>query len=47
MEWAYKCDTNERFQRIHDGNLEEDKILEKFRDVIYRKYNETRNEYIK
>lgn len=47
MEWAYKSDTNERFQRIHDSDLAEDKILEKFRDIVYKKYNETRNEYIK
>jgi len=47
MEWAYKGDSNERFQRIHDSDLAEDEILEKFIDIVYRKYNETRNEYIK
>ena len=47
IEWAYRADKNERFQRIHEDDLSEDEILEKFRDIVYRKYNETRNEYIK
>jgi len=47
MEWAYRADTNERFQRIHDGELVEDKIFQKFVCEVYKKYNETKKEYIK
>lgn len=47
MEWAYKGDVKERFQRVHDSTLAEDKILEDFKDIVYKKYNEARNEYIK
>lgn len=47
MEWAYKGDPDERFQRMHKGGLSEDKILEKFRDTVYRKYYEAKSEYIK
>lgn len=47
IEWAYKADKNERFQRVHDGNLAEDGILKRFVDTVYKKYNETRKEYIK
>lgn len=47
IEWAYKGDTRERFQRVHNGKLAEDKILEEFRDIVYKKYNEAKKEYIK
>jgi hypothetical protein len=47
MEWAYKGDAKERFQRIHDSILAEDKILKDFESIVYKKYNEARNEYIK
>jgi len=47
IEWAYKGDVKERFQRVHDSTLVEDKILEDFRDIVYKKYNEARNKYIK
>lgn len=47
IEWAYKADKNERFQRVHDGDLAEDNILERFVETVYKKYNETRKRYIK
>lgn len=47
IEWAYKADKNERFQRVHDGDLTEDNIFKKFVELVYKKYNETRKEYIK
>ena len=46
IEWAYKADKNERFQRVHSEDLKEDKILKKFIEIVYKKYNETRNRYI-
>jgi len=48
MEWVYKADNNGRFQRVHyDGGLAEDKILKRFIEIVYKKYSETRKEYIK
>lgn len=47
IEWAYKADKNERFQRVHDGDLAEDNVLKKLVEMVYKKYNETRKEYIK
>lgn len=46
MEWAYKADKSERFQRIHTENLTEDKIFKRFIEIVYKKYNEARNRYI-
>ena len=47
IEWAYKADKNERFQRVHDGDLAEDNVLKKFVEMVYKKYDETRKVYIK
>jgi len=47
LEWAHKSDPNERFQRVHESELIEDKALEEFRNIVYKKYNETRNKYIR
>lgn len=47
MEWAYKANTNERFQRAHSGPLPEDKILERFVEIVYKRYNDERRRYIK
>lgn len=47
MEWAYKADKNERFQRVHSGDLSEDKILKKFVEIVYKKYDDERRRYIK
>ena len=47
IEWAYKADKNGRFQRIHDGDLVEDNVFKKFVEMVYKKYDETRKEYIK
>src|SRR3989338_2345568 len=38
IEWAYKCDSDERFQRAHLSGLSEDKIIENFTDIVHRKY---------
>lgn len=46
MEWAYSSNADERFQRMHEAALVEDKILENFRDIVFKKYIETRNKYI-
>ena len=47
IEWAYKADKNERFQRVHNGDLAEDNILKRFVEMVFKKYNEARREYIK
>lgn len=47
IEWAYKADKSERFQRVHDGDLAEDNVLKRFVETVCKKYNETRKEYIK
>ncbi|MDE2588905.1 MAG: hypothetical protein KGL95_04495 [Patescibacteria group bacterium] len=47
IEWAYQSDVQERFQKVHYGILEEDIIFSKFRDVVYKKYDEARSAYIK
>ena len=47
MEWAYRADKNERFQRLHSNDLAEDKTLKRFTEIVYKKYNETKKEYIK
>ena len=46
MEWAYKSDIYERFQKVHDGPIEEDKVFNSFKNIVYKKYNEDRNKYI-
>ena len=46
MEWAYRADKNERFQRVHSEELAEDKILKRFIEIVYKKYNEVRSQYI-
>jgi hypothetical protein len=45
--WAYKSDTNQRFQDLHNECLGDDITFNHFRDIIYKKYDETRNRYIK
>lgn len=47
IEWAYKSDTNERFQNVHNDSWKEDVEFDHLRDLVYKKYNEDRNEYIK
>lgn len=47
IEWAYKSDTYDRFQKVHDSTWKEDIVFNNFRDVVYKKYDENRNEYIK
>lgn len=47
VEWAYKSDTYDRFQKVHDSIWKEDIIFNNFRDIVYKKYDENRNEYIK
>ena len=47
IEWAYREDSKERFQIVHDKALGQDKILNDFRELVYKKYNEQRNKYLK
>jgi hypothetical protein len=47
IEWVYKSDENERFQRVHESNYSEDKVLEDFFKLVCKKYDETRNTYLK
>jgi len=47
IEWVYKSDENERFQKIHESNYTEDRVLEDFFKLVCKKYNETRNAYLK
>lgn len=48
MEWAYREDNKARFQELHnDMYLTQDKILNDFRDLVYKKYNEQRKKYLK
>jgi len=46
IEWAYREDSNERFQRLHYKALEQDKIFSDFRELVYKKYNEQRKKYL-
>jgi hypothetical protein len=47
IEWYYKCDPSERFQRVHwENELKEDKTFENFREIVYRKYEQDRNRYL-
>lgn len=47
IEWAYKADKNERFQRVHDSDLAEDETLKKFTEIVYKKYDKTKKEYFR
>jgi hypothetical protein len=46
VEWAYREDSRERFQRVHYKVLEQDKILNDFRELVYKKYNEQKEKYL-
>lgn len=46
IEWAYREDGETRFQDLHCGGLEQDKILNNFRELVYRKYDEQRRKYL-
>jgi len=46
IEWAYSEDIYARFQKVHHGDLDQDKILNDFRELVYKKYNEQREKYI-
>lgn len=48
LSWFYNCDTKEeRFQKLYKGNLEIDEELNKFSELIYKKYDEAREKYLK
>ena len=48
IEWAYKEDSGARFQELHnDMYLTQDKILNDFRELVYKKYNEQKKKYLK
>ncbi len=46
IEWAYRADIKERFQEVHDGELMEDKIFENFKEIVNKKYEKARKQYI-
>lgn len=47
LEWAYSADTAVRFQKIHEGDLAEDKIFNDFRQVVYAEYERTKKLYVR
>lgn len=49
MEWACREDSNERAQKLfREGlELERDKVLNDFRELVYKKYDEQRKKYLK
>lgn len=48
IEWGYREDSGARFQELHnDMYLTQDKTLNDFRDLVYKKYNEQRKKYLK
>lgn len=47
IEWAFKEDSYIRFQKLHSKGLKQDKVLDDFKKLIYKKYNEKRNKYLK
>ena len=47
LEWAYREDDGLRAQKLYSVGLEKDKMLDDFRGVVYKKYNEQRKKYIK
>lgn len=48
IEWAYREDSNARFQELHnDMWLSQDKTLNDFRELVYKKYNEQKKKYLK
>lgn len=46
IEWAYREDSGERFQRLHYKALEQDKAFNDFQKLIYKKYNEQKEKYL-
>jgi len=47
IEWTYREDSGARFQELHnDMRLIQDEILDDFRSMVYRKYNEQRKKYV-
>jgi len=47
IEWAYRENSYERFQKIHYEKLKQDKIFNDFRELVYKKYNEQKRKYLK
>ena len=47
IEWAFNEDSLVRFQKLHSEGLKQDKVLDDFKKLIYKKYNEKRNKYLK
>ena len=48
IEWAYREDSRARFKELHnDMYLTQDKILNDFRELVYKKYNEQKKKYLK
>lgn len=49
LQWAYGSDTNERFQKLMNGNFDsaiQDKDFKKFYDIVILEYNNARHQYL-
>jgi len=47
LEWAYKVDENDRFGKLLTNGFNDEEIFLRFRELIFKKYNEVRNNYLK
>lgn len=47
LEWAYAANTDDRWARIHETSLEEDKALGRFVQLVDKKYHETRKRFLR
>ena len=47
LEWAYRVDENERFEKSHVKGVGIDKVFLDFKSLVFTKYNKARNDYLK
>lgn len=47
LEWAYTANENDRFQESHTKGVSMDKVFFDFKELVYKKYNNARNNYLK
>lgn len=45
--WGYSSNSYERFQTLHNSDNVMDVPFEQFRTLVYKKFNEVRNDYLK
>lgn len=46
LEWAYRSNPDERYQRVHTEQLKEDKVFKRFRELVCAKFYQARREYL-